>query len=195
LDSGDPVITNINALLAGNAANGLSPNESMTIFAQVSGPSNATDGQQDNALITVTSPADGNAADNSNTDTTTVRFGQVRLDKTQALDKNCDGDALDADEVAFTVVGLSAKPGECIIYRIVATNEGSQPVTNVVINDATPTYTTISALPTPTTTKGIITAPAAGATGLVTVNDVGVNGLTMSGSEVVTVTFGVEVDD
>lgn len=195
LDSGDPVITNINALLAGNAANGLSPNESMTIFAQVSGPASATDGQQDNALITVTSPADGNAADNSNTDTTTVRFGQVRLDKTQALDKNCDGDALDADEVAFTLVGLSAKPGECIIYRIVATNEGSQPVTNVVINDATPTYTTISALPTPTTTKGVITAPAAGATGLVTVNDVGVNGLTMSGSEVVTVTFGVEVDD
>ena len=195
LDSGDPVITNINALLAGNAFGGLSPNESMTIFAQVSGPSNATDGLQDIALITVTSPSDGNPADNSNTDTTTVRFGQVRLNKTQALDKNCDGDALDAGEIDFVVTGLTAKPGECIIYRVVATNEGSQPVTNVVISDTTPTYTTVSALPVPTTTKGIITTPAAGATGLVTVNDVGVGGLIMNGSEVVTATFGVKIDD
>jgi len=41
---------------------------------------------------------------------------------------------------------VSAKPGECVKYRIVATNEGNATVTNVVISDNTPSYTTLKAI-------------------------------------------------
>ncbi len=192
LDASDPVVSNINTLVSGNAANGLSPAEQMTIFAVVSGPAGATDGQQDSEVITVTSPSDNNAADNTNTDTTTVRFGQVRLAKTQGLDTDCNGVPEAAFPNDYVASALAAKPGECIVYKIVATNEGSQPVTGVVISDSTPTYTTVNALPVPSNSKagGSITAPATGATGLVTAT-VG----PMAGTETVTVKFGVKVDN
>jgi len=46
------------------------------------------------------------------------------------------------DNITFTKANLSAAPNERIFYRIVVRNTGAAPVTNVVINDGTPTSTT-----------------------------------------------------
>jgi uncharacterized repeat protein (TIGR01451 family) len=123
---------------AGANAAGLAPTESIRIFAKVQAPAGATPGTTDSATITanVVGTISGIAAptDPVNTDTTNVIGGQIRLDKNQALDKNCDGDLVMQGEVPILLIqqlSSAALPGECIMYRIVATNEGVSPVTNV----------------------------------------------------------------
>ncbi|HNA21842.1 MAG TPA: hypothetical protein PLN40_10590, partial [Agitococcus sp.] len=126
----------------------------------------------------------------TNTDTTNVIGGQIRLDKTQALDKNCDGDSADVGEVAYTTANINALPGECIMYRIEATNEGVSPVTSVVINDTTPAFTTLSVAPTPAVSQGTTTGISTnGTTGAL-----GANVGTMTGGQVVNFTFSVKID-
>lgn len=184
---------------AGANAAGLAPTESIRIFAKVQAPAGATPGTTDTATITadVVGTISGIAAptDPVNTDTTNVIGGQIRLDKNQALDKNCDGDAGDAGEVAYTTSNLAALPGECIMYRIIATNEGVSPVTSIVINDTTPAFTSLSVAPAvsivvPGTsvgaTTGISTNAATGALGA-TVDVLG-------GAETATFTFSVKID-
>ncbi len=152
-------ITNLSFTSAGGA--GLTPGESIRIFARVISNVNANPGDSDVATVTVTTSGNYNLvtppAAVFNTDTTSVIGGQVRLFKYQALDANCDG----TEEGSFVQTALSAKPGACIIYRIVATNQGVSAATNVVINDATPTYTTLDTAggrPTVTGVGNTITA-------------------------------------
>ena len=99
------------------------------------------------------------------TDTTNVVLGQISLVKDQAADATCS--------VAQTAAGyggltyqqsqLSAAPNTCIVYRVRATNVGTQAVTSVVINDVAPPNTAldgtnpVSSLTNPCTTGG--TAP------------------------------------
>ncbi|TEU25583.1 beta strand repeat-containing protein [Alkanindiges illinoisensis] len=178
-DAGELVTgTNLTALLAGTAGGaGLQPGEAVRIFVKVEAPAGATDGQQDVATITITPTGvigdDTAPAALKVTDVTTINNGQIRLLKEQALDANCDGTE-DSGLASYTQGTISAKPGTCVIYRITATNDGSVPVTTLVINDATPAFTTLAAAPTPSNdgTTGTVTAPAAGATGNVS-NPVG----------------------
>ncbi|OEZ32504.1 DUF11 domain-containing protein [Variovorax boronicumulans] len=90
---------------------------------------------------TFTDPAP-NCGTPSATDITAVITGQIRVLKTQAPDANCDGVA---DVPGFAATSLQLKPGQCIVYQVVATNEGVVPVTNIAINDALPAYTVLSA--------------------------------------------------
>lgn len=79
----------------------------------------------------------------------TVTNGQLTVQKTQAWvagtgtapSMTCNG----AATVTFATANLSAKPGDCIVYQVVATNSGTAPVTNVVLSDATPAYTNYNA--------------------------------------------------
>ena len=142
--------SSINYTGAGANITGLAPTESVRIFAKVQSPASATPGTLDVATVTanVSGTISGVAAptDPVNTDTTNVIGGQIRLFKTQALDANCDGIA----ETAYDDASLSALPGACIMYRIVAINNGVSAVSNVVISDATPlSYTTMFATPLP----------------------------------------------
>lgn len=134
----------LNSLLPG----GLAPDQSVNILVKVKAPANATDGLVDTSTITVTPT--GNNGGNSDaapaalsvTDKTTVTTSVLRLEKFQALDDDCAG----SNPVgAFTKNSIDAKPGACVVYRIVATNEGSLPLTNVLINDSVPAYTTLVA--------------------------------------------------
>lgn len=179
----------INSVLPG----GLAPNQTITILAKVESPANATDGQQNVSVITVTPTGaiNGEAAPAALnvTDTTTVNDGQTRLLKEQALDTNCDG----TEDTAYTTGILSAKPGQCVVYRITATNDGSVDVTNLVINDTVPVYTTLSAAPAPSNdgTVGTIGgSTTAGSTGSIS-NTVG----TLSPNAVARLKFGVKVND
>jgi uncharacterized repeat protein (TIGR01451 family) len=72
-----------------------------------------------------------------------------------------------------TATSVTATPGEVLQYTLTAQNNGAGPLTTLVINDATPAFTTfVSAacpgtLPTGITTCAISTQPTAGTTGSV----------------------------
>lgn len=82
---------------------------------------------------TLTLTASGTAAPAPITNTDTFNVKDMNLDKTQALDANCDGTA----DTTFAKTAVTAKPSECVIYRITATNNfGAKQLTNVIISDA-----------------------------------------------------------
>lgn len=122
----------------GQIGTALAAGASQKLLVKVFAPGGATAGGSDAVTVAVTFPA-GSCGKPSVTDTTTVVTGQMRLVKTQALDTSC-GTTIPAAS-AFSSVVLTAKPGECIVYRVVATNQGVAPVTNMSINDAVPAYT------------------------------------------------------
>ncbi|MCH7333134.1 beta strand repeat-containing protein [Acinetobacter modestus] len=116
---------------------------SVNLLIKVQAPVNATAGTPSAVVLTIQPiPAGGQSvADLVNTDLTTVTSGQVRLVKEQSL-ANCSTGVAGT----YTQNTVSAKPGECVKYRITATNEGNADVTNVVISDATPAYTTLKVI-------------------------------------------------
>jgi len=185
----------------GNGIAGLSPAESVRIFAKVQAPASATPGTTDAATITavVTGAINTIPAPSSpvNTDTTNVIGGQIRLDKTQALDADCNGTA----DVGFAVGNISALPGACIMYRIVATNEGVSPVTGITINDATPAFTKLAVTPSPAPAIVFpVTVPVTtgGTTGINTDTATGSLGATVSGlngGATATFSFSVKIDE
>ena len=129
-----------------NAANSitLEAGESIVVDVRVFSPSNASNGEQD--ILTVT--ATYNTSDTvSINEQTTVILGQIRLVKTNALDSDCDGqpDGAATDSVFSIVQSDKVAPGECVVWQIVATNEGDANVDALKIYDASPAFTTYSA--------------------------------------------------
>jgi uncharacterized repeat protein (TIGR01451 family) len=188
LDANDPQITgNLNAV-PGLAA-GLAPGQSITIFVKVNAPAGALPGALDtatntatttNGSYTTTAPAAAVAIDS-----TTVVAGNVGLVKMQALDGACAGPT---GGTVYATAAVSAKPGQCVLYQITATNNGSSNATAVVVSDATPSYTTLNS--TAATTVGSIGgAPAVGGTGTISAN-VG----TLTPGQAAVVTFGVKIN-
>lgn len=152
---------------------GLAPGASIGLIIKVEAPANATAGTQHSAVLTISPTVIGGDAVTvllSNTDLTTVNDGQVRLVKEQAPDIDCDGNA----DIAYTQNTISAKPGQCVKYKITATNEGNVGVTNVVISDSTPAYTTLKVIASasPVATNATLSTSTAalldGSTGTVT---------------------------
>ena len=140
--------TNLDALLkatqgAGTTAkeDGLSPKESVTVFVKVEAPKTAAVGDSYTSTVTVV-PNDATKFDKTNsvfaiTDLTTViEEGLVTLVKSQAVSSDCT-----TVPSVFGVSETKAKPGECVYYRIVATNQSKSDANNVTIYDAVPTYT------------------------------------------------------
>lgn len=138
-DSGELVTGSDLAVKTGSIALGASVN----LLIKVQAPTNATAGTPSAVVLTIkpTVVGDKSVADLVNTDLTTVTSGQVRLVKEQSL-ANCSTGVAGT----YTQNAVYAKPGECVKYRITATNEGNADVTNVVISDATPAYTTLKVI-------------------------------------------------
>lgn len=138
-DAGELVTGSDLAAKTGSIARGASVN----LLIKVQAPTNATAGTPSAVVLTIKPTVVGSqsVADLVNTDLTTVTSGQVRLVKEQSL-ANC----LTGVAGTYTQNTVSAKPGECVKYRITATNEGNADVTNVVISDATPAYTTLKVI-------------------------------------------------
>ena len=203
LDAGDQAITATNfqtlttAGAVGNGIAGLSPAETVRIFAKVQAPASATPGTTDAATITaVVTGVINIAAPTSpvNTDTTNVIGGQIRLDKTQSLDADCNGVS---DSGVFAVSNISALPGACIMYSIVATNEGVSPVTGITINDATPAFTKLAVTPSPAPAIVVPVTSVGATTGINTnlaTGSLGATVDTLNGSATATFTFSVKID-
>ena len=138
-DAGELVTGSDLAVKTGSIARGASVN----LLIKVQAPTNATAGTPSAVVLTIKPTVVGgqSVADLVNTDLTTVTSGQVRLVKEQSL-ANC----LTGVAGTYTQNAVYAKPGECVKYRITATNEGNADVTNVVISDATPAYTTLKVI-------------------------------------------------
>ncbi len=158
VDAGDIELTDISVL-----PSKLPVGASVPVVVKVFAPSGAVDGTANVTTITVKAPGDTNASNDVATDTTTVQPGNVQLTKTQAPDRDCNGTA----ESGFVSTELSAKPGECLIYKVTLTNLGTQPVSNAVISDTTPSFTTYVANSASVTPAGTPTAPAGGSAGTV----------------------------
>ncbi|MDB5869039.1 MAG: conserved repeat domain protein [Polaromonas sp.] len=131
LDAGDTLYTGGSLSLAAAPA-------TQKLLVKVFAPGGAAAGAADVATVTATFAA--NCGTPSATDTSTVITGQIRLVKTQGLNAVCDATVPTLSAAPI----LAAKPGECIVYRVVATNEGAAPVGNLAINDAVPAYTSLT---------------------------------------------------
>ena len=192
LDGADPlIIGSLSAVLPG----GLAPGQSVTIFDKVIAPSGAVPGTVNATTITVTTtngPTGGGytitaPAPTVAVDSTTVIAGNLTLVKEQALATNCSTPG------AYGTGTLSAKPGECVFYRITATNVGSIDATSVVVSDLTPTFTTINT--TATVKIGAAAAipatitPVATATGAISAS-IG----TLLPAQTAVLTFSVKLD-
>lgn len=138
-DAGELVTGSDLAVKTGSIARGASVN----LLIKVQAPTNATAGTPSAVVLTIKPTVVGgqSVADLVNTDLTTVTSGQVRLVKEQSL-ANCSTGVAGT----YTQNAVYAKPGECVKYRITAKNEGNADVTNVVISDATPAYTTLKVI-------------------------------------------------
>ena len=139
IDANDTLVTGTALTFPGNA--GIAKGATVNLLVKVQAPVNATVGTQNPVVLTF-NPVDYNGITHDplkNTDLTTVTEGQVRLVKGQALVDCTTGIA-----ASYTQAAVSAKPGQCVKYRIVATNEGNATVTDVVISDNTPSYTQLN---------------------------------------------------
>ncbi|MBI5170147.1 MAG: DUF11 domain-containing protein [Candidatus Eisenbacteria bacterium] len=149
---------------------GLAAGTSVRLFVQVFAPSGAPLGQLNTTTVTATTTnltyVSAVPAVVSALDATQIINGQVTITKYQSLDVDCSGSA----DSTFTTLNLAygAVPGACIRYRIVVTNVGTQNVTGVVVNDATPANTVSWNAATATTSVGTLSVPADGASGGVT---------------------------
>lgn len=156
IDANDTLVTGTTLTFSG-----IAKGATVNLLVKVQAPVNATVGTQNPVVLTF-NPVDYNGISHDplkNTDLTTVTAGQVRLVKDQYLANCADGTAINGTGT-YTQATVSAKPGECVRYRIVATNEGNATVTNVVISDNTPSYTTLKAV----TTSGTESPKATNAT-------------------------------
>jgi uncharacterized repeat protein (TIGR01451 family) len=181
LTANDPQISGNLNTVTGLAA-GLAPGQSITIFDKVIAPSGAQIGAVDNTSITATttngSYTTGVPTPVVTVDGTTVIAGNLNLVKQQGLDTNCNGTV-----ASYTAGNLSVAPGGCLMYQITVTNVGSANATNVVVSDATPTFTTMNTAPATTVGTVAVTGGTVNAT---------IGTLTPGQSAVVT--FGVKVN-
>ena len=193
LDSGD-------TLVSGALSVTLAKGQSVTLFNKVIAPSGASAGNVNATTITINT-TNGTytstvPAATVSTDSTTVIAGNLTLTKEQGLDANCDG-VLDVAN-SYTQGNLSAKPGQCVLYRITVTNVGAADATNVVVSDATPSYTTVSTAVATAAPGVIATAPTVGNSGPIGV-DIGTGatasaGGTLAAGSSAVITFGVKIN-
>jgi uncharacterized repeat protein (TIGR01451 family) len=182
-NASDTINTTMSALSAGSSAK---------LLVKVQAPAGATSGALDVINITATDTVLSCGTTAPIADTTTVLAGQIRLVKTQALGIwNTTNSSCDAATDSYAMTALTQKPGECIWYKVVATNEGDASVTNVVINDATPTFTTYGGGGTCSAGDGVaLTAPALGSAGTVKCD----KWLTVAPAATVQLDFSVRID-
>lgn len=142
---------------------GIAPKGTVTISYPVIS-TNAMTGTYETTLVTlIPGGTDRPVAPTPVTDTTNVKG--LQLVKSQALDATCSG-TVAASAFSSSATPLEALPGQCVVYKIVATNTFSSfGINDLVISDLLSNFSagaTVQSI-TPTTTTGsgnTITVPA-----------------------------------
>ncbi len=119
----------------------LPPGADLPLLATVLAPATAPAGQVD--VLTLDAINVDPAADAPDTTVsfqTDVINGQVRLTKTAAIDTDCDG----LPETPFQVdQALEVEPQQCVIWRVIAENQGDVDARNVIITDSVTAFSTL----------------------------------------------------
>lgn len=122
----------------GNPEVTMNPGEKFDLTPTVFAPSSAAPGQTDVLTLYATNTSLGGPS-TSVEDVSLVILGQVRLDKTVAIDANCDGTHEGTFQASLTT---EVAPNECAIWQIQAENQGDALAKNVIIRDKVPAYST-----------------------------------------------------
>ena len=168
------------------------------IIVKVFGPNNGFTSGSTNTTTITTSATQGTGVNAVTitakaTDVTTIVAGDVTLTKSQSV-LGANGTTV---VTANTQGNATALPGQIIRYSILVRNTGGAPVTNIVVSDTTPpftTYTTTGGAATytldgATVTNPTVSAPASGVAGTLSFTIPALN----PGS-VATVTFNVLIN-
>lgn len=164
----------------------LAAGESRLIFTKVYAPATAPMGLSNVTVVMATWNAgvDRTQAE----DVTTTNRSDIMVEKRQAFDSNCDGNA----ETNFSFDNFSVDPGECVLYELTAINTGAESMFNIKIQDATPAFTTFITAggSLPQLSQGNeLTAISHGSTG----NIIGLMGQIDPGETAVMI-FGIKID-
>jgi uncharacterized repeat protein (TIGR01451 family) len=109
---------------------------SATVFA----PSSASVDDVDTLTITAINSASGLTT--TVQDQSQIVEGNVRLTKTVAVDNECDGIE---NTIFMESQAVQVEPGQCLIWQVVAENQGTADAYKVVITDPVPPFTTYEA--------------------------------------------------
>lgn len=105
-----------------------------TLYIKVFAPANAGSGQSNITTLIATWGTESLRVSNI----TSIGEGNISVRKEQALDDGCDG-FLDS---AYSSSAFAVKPGNnCVRYRLTAFNASTYEALNVLVADATPTFT------------------------------------------------------
>ncbi len=116
------------------------PGANIPLSATVFAPSSASDGDVDTLTISATDSSAGTTAIAQ--DQSQIVAGQVRITKTVAVDTDCDNDA---DSTFAETQTTLVEPDQCVIWQIVAENQGTADAYKVLVTDAIPPFSTFEA--------------------------------------------------
>ncbi|BDR36673.1 hypothetical protein PDY_37210 [Photobacterium damselae subsp. damselae] len=117
----------------------LEPGETIPMTVTVFAPTDATSGTNNITTITAVSTTDPTVTAEGQ-DNSEVITGQVRLYKYADLDTDCDG-AADTDKNYLKQHTTTVEPGQCIVWKLIAVNEGTSDALNTVITDQLTEFT------------------------------------------------------
>ena len=115
----------------------LDAGEALPITTTVFAPATAPENQVDVLTITATNTATGDVVSAQNQSQAVT--GTVRIHKEAAVDNDCDGVA---DTPFAAIQPSTVEPDQCVIWRVVAENQGAADAFNVQVRDAAPAFTT-----------------------------------------------------
>ena len=151
LDTGVIGVIDGESPLVGTGAGGASPYSlgtlataaNLPLLVRVFPPASAAVGDIGTVTLTVSDANNPGCGTTITTDTTTVvATGQMQVLKYQSLSSGTCGAWVEPTSSANIT---TAKPGDCLMFKAVATNVGTTGSTNVSISDVVPAYTTWAA--------------------------------------------------
>lgn len=127
-------------LSGGNPVLTVPPGAVIPLSATVFAPSSAGVDEVDTLTITAVNSASGITT--TVQDQSQIVEGNVRLTKMVAIDNDCDG----AEDTGFAESQpTQVEPGQCLIWQVVAENQGTADAYKVVVTDPVPPFTTFEA--------------------------------------------------
>ena len=173
---GNAILTPTDTLITDGTVASIAAYSNLKILVRVFAPSGAIVGNSEAVTVTVTDKGTNNCMSSGviPSDTTTVSSGQLTIVTTQVADPTCMGTV-----PVVSGATMNVKPGQCIVYQVVATNTSASPVNNIMISDTVPSYTTYAGAVQPLaqcTGSGVAPSP-----GLLT-SGIPVTGITCGGT-------------